>query len=58
MAHQLGQRHLAVAAAAAGLAGAENILFRKLIGWSLVLLVFITVLVVLQSGPVLGWMVP
>ena len=54
----LSLQNLAVAAAAAGLAGAENILFRKLIGWSLVLLVFITVLVVLQSGPVLGWMVP
>ena len=33
-------------------------LFRKLIGWSLGLLALITVLIFLQSTPVLGWMVP
>lgn len=54
----LSLQNLAVASAAAGLVGAESTLFRKLIGWSLGLLVLITVLVVLQSGPVLGWMVP
>ena len=54
----LSLQNLAVAAAAVGLAGAESTLFRRLVGWSLGLLVFVTLLVVLQSTPVLGWMVP
>jgi lactate permease len=54
----LSLQNLAVAAAAVGLVGAEGMLFRKLIGWSLGLLVLITVLIVLQSTVVLGWMVP
>ncbi|MDJ0376955.1 L-lactate permease [Cryobacterium sp. PH31-L1] len=54
----LSVQNLAVAAAAVGMAGEEGTLFRKLIGWSLALLVLITVLIVLQSTPVLGWMVP
>ena len=54
----LSVQNLAVAAAAVGMAGEEGTLFRKLIGWSLSLLVLITVLIVLQSTPVLGWMVP
>ncbi|MCY7286860.1 MAG: L-lactate permease [Cryobacterium sp.] len=54
----LSLQNLAVAAAAVGLQGAESLLFRKLLGWSLGLLVLITVLIVLQSTPVLGWMVP
>jgi lactate permease len=54
----LSLQNLAVAAAAVGLVGAESLLFRKLVGWSLGLLVLITVLIVLQSTPVLGWMVP
>ena len=37
-------------------AGGE--LFRKVIGWSLVLLLFMCILVGLQSTFVLGWMVP
>ncbi|TFD55296.1 L-lactate permease [Cryobacterium frigoriphilum] len=54
----LSVQNLAVAAAAVGMAGEESTLFRKLIGWSLSLLLLITVLIVLQSTPVLGWMVP
>ena len=54
----LSVQNLAVAAAAVGMTGEESTLFRKLIGWSLGLLVLITVLIVLQSTPVLGWMVP
>ncbi|WP_160668658.1 L-lactate permease [Pseudarthrobacter sp. ATCC 49987] len=54
----LSLQNLAVAAAAVGLDGAEGTLFRKLIGWSLGLLALITVLIFLQSTPVLGWMVP
>lgn len=54
----LSLQNLAVAAAAVGMEGAESTLFRKLVGWSLGLLALITILVVLQSTPVLGWMVP
>ncbi|MEQ4518126.1 L-lactate permease [Pseudarthrobacter sp. B907] len=54
----LSLQNLAVASAAVGLDGAESVLFRKLIGWSLGLLAFLTILIVLQSTPVLGWMVP
>ncbi|MCY7404980.1 MAG: L-lactate permease [Cryobacterium sp.] len=54
----LSVQNLAVAAAAVGLAGEEGTLFRKLLGWSLSLLALITILIVLQSTPVLGWMVP
>ena len=55
----LSPQNLAVAAAAASLsAGKEGDLFRKLIWWSLGLLVVFTGLIYLQSTPVLGWMVP
>ncbi|BCW55734.1 L-lactate permease [Arthrobacter sp. StoSoilB19] len=58
MGKMLSLQNLAVAAAAVGLEGAEGTLFRKLIGWSLGLLALITVLIFLQSTPLLGWMVP
>ncbi|MEV7475679.1 L-lactate permease [Pseudarthrobacter oxydans] len=58
MGKMLSLQNLAVASAAVGLDGAEGTLFRKLIGWSLGLLALITVLIFLQSTPVLGWMVP
>ncbi len=54
----LSLQNLAVAAAAVGLEGSENQLFRKLLPWSLGLLALITILIVLQSTAVLGWMVP
>ncbi|GAA3596876.1 L-lactate permease [Klugiella xanthotipulae] len=54
----LSLQNLAVAAAAVGMHGAESTLFRKLIGWSLGLLAFMTLLIFLQSTPILGWMVP
>lgn len=54
----LSPQNLAVAAAAVGMAGREGDIFRKLIGWSLALLVLVAGLVYLQSTPVLGWMVP
>jgi lactate permease len=47
-----------VAAAAVGVVGSESALFRRLLGWSLALLAIITLLIVLQSTPILGWMVP
>ena len=54
----LSPQNLAVAAAAAGMAGKEGDLFRKLLWWSLGLLIVFTGLVYLQSTPILGWMVP
>jgi len=51
-------QNLAIAAAAVGMAGREGDIFRKVIGWSLVLLVLMCVIVGLQSTPVLDWMVP
>lgn len=57
MGKMLSVQNLAVAAAAIGQPGSESTLFRKLLGWSLLLLGFITILIVLQTGP-LAWMVP
>lgn len=54
----LSLQNLAVAAAAVGMPGSEPTLFRRLLPWSLGLLAFVTVLVLLQASPVLGWMVP
>lgn len=51
-------QNLAIAAAAVGMAGEEGEIFRKVIGWSLLLLVLMCVIVGLQSTGVLGWMVP
>ena len=50
-------QHLAIAAAAVGMAGREGDLFRKVVGWSGLLLLVVCVLVWLQSTPVLDWMV-
>ena len=54
----ISPQNLAIAAAAVGLAGKEGDIFRKVIGWSLVLLVLMCVIVGLQSTWVLDWMVP
>ncbi|MEJ7831881.1 MAG: L-lactate permease [Nocardioides sp.] len=51
-------QNLAIAAAAVGMAGREGEIFRKVFGWSLVLLLFMCVIVGLQATPVLSWMVP
>ncbi|HEY8982930.1 MAG TPA: L-lactate permease [Streptomyces sp.] len=52
----LSPQNLAVAAAAIGMAGSESVIFRKVLGWSLGLLLAFAVIVYLQSTPVLGWM--
>ncbi|MCW2640804.1 MAG: putative L-lactate permease [Dactylosporangium sp.] len=57
MGKMISPQNLAIAAAAVGMAGREGEIFRKVIGWSLVLLLFMCVLVTLQSTPILGWMV-
>ncbi len=51
-------QNLAIAAAAVAMAGQEGVIFRKVIGWSLVLLFMMCLIVGLQATPVLGWMVP
>ena len=51
-------QNLAIAAAAVGMSGKEGEIFRKVIGWSLGLLLVMCVLVFLQSTPVLSWMLP
>ena len=53
----ISAQHLAIAAAAVGIAGQEGGLFRRLVGWSVVLLLVICVLVYLQSTSLLDWMV-
>ncbi len=53
----ISPQNLAIGAAAVGLAGNEGDLFRKVLGWSLVLILAMCVLVYLQSTPVLEWMV-
>ncbi len=58
MAKMISPQNLAIGTAAAGLVGREGDLFRKVFGWSLLLLLVMCVLAYLQSTPVLGWMVP
>jgi lactate permease len=53
----ISPQNLAIGAAAVGLAGQEGDLFRKVLGWSLVLILLMCALVYLQSTPVLEWMV-
>jgi lactate permease len=50
-------QNLAIGAAAVGLAGQEGELFRKVLGWSIGLVLIMCILVYLQSTDVLGWMV-
>jgi lactate permease len=54
----ISPQNLAIAASAVGMAGREGDIFRKVIGWSVVLLLFMCVIVALQATPVLGWMIP
>ena len=54
----ISPQNLAIGAAAVGMAGQEGDLFRKVVGWSLLLVLIMCVLVYLQSTPVLDWMVP
>jgi lactate permease len=54
----ISPQNLAIAASAVGMAGREGDIFRRVIGWSVVLLLFMCVLVTLQGTPVLSWMVP
>jgi len=57
MAKMISPQNLAIGTAAVGLVGQEGTLFRRVFGWSVLLLVVMCVLVWLQSTPVLDWMV-
>ena len=54
----ISPQNLAIAAGAVGMAGREGDLFRRVVGWSLLLLLVMCVLVTLQGTPVLSWMIP
>lgn len=54
----ISPQNLAIAAGAVGMAGREGDIFRKVVLWSAVLLLFMCVLVTLQGTPVLDWMIP
>jgi lactate permease len=54
----LSPQNLTIACAAVRLEGQEGLLLRKVIGWSLGMLVVLATLIFLQSTPVLGWMLP
>jgi lactate permease len=58
LAKMVSPQNLAIGAAAVGLGGQEGDLFRKVVGWSLVLVLLMAILVLLQSISVLSWMVP
>ncbi|WP_137725697.1 L-lactate permease [Prescottella subtropica] len=51
-------QNLTIAATAVGQPGSEPILLRKVIGYSLGMLLILCTLVYLQSTPILGWMLP
>ena len=53
----ISPQNLAIAAAAVGMGGREGDLFRRVLGWSLLMLAIMAVLVVLQTS-VLSWMLP
>jgi lactate permease len=53
----ISPQNLAIGAAAVGMAGQEGDLFRKVVGWSIVLMLVMCAIVYLQSTAVLDWMV-
>ena len=57
LAKMVSPQNLAIGAAAVGLAGREGDIFRKVIGWSVALVLLMCVLALLQSGA-LSFMVP
>ncbi|WP_030422598.1 L-lactate permease [Streptomyces sp. NRRL F-5065] len=54
----ISPQNLTIACAAVGLAGREGDLLRKVLPWSALLLLVMCLVVVAQSSPVLGWMLP
>lgn len=54
----LSPQNLTIACAAVKLDGQEGVLLRKVLGWSLGMLLVLASLIALQATPVLGWMLP
>jgi lactate permease len=54
----ISPQNLAIGAAAVGMIGEEGELFRKVLKWSLILVLVMAVLAYVQSTSVLDWMVP
>jgi lactate permease len=54
----ISPQNLAIGAAAVGLAGREGDVFRRVIIWSIILVLIMCVIVYLQSTSLLSWMVP
>lgn len=54
----ISPQNLTIACAAVGLAGREGDLLRKVLPWSAGLLLIMCLIVLGQSSPVLGWMLP
>ncbi|MCQ9162483.1 L-lactate permease [Arthrobacter sp. STN4] len=52
----ISPQNLAIAATAVGMDGQESVILRKVIGWSVGMLLVLCIVVYLQSTPVLGWM--
>jgi lactate permease len=53
----ISPQNLAIGAAAVGLAGGEGDIFRRVIGWSLILMLVMCLIVLLQSTGLFDWMV-
>jgi lactate permease len=53
----ISPQNLAIGAAAVGMGGQEGDLFRRVVKWSLLLILLMAILVYLQSTSVLSWMV-
>jgi lactate permease len=54
----LSPQNLAIAAVAVKMEGEEGVLLRRVVGWSLGLLLILAIIIALQASPVLGWMLP
>lgn len=54
----ISPQNLSIAAVAVGLTGREGDLFRQVFGWTVLLIALLSLLVFLQSTPLLSWMVP
>ncbi|PUF27040.1 lactate transporter [Salmonella enterica subsp. enterica] len=54
----LSPQNLSVGAVAVGMMGKEGILFRQVFIWTLIMIICLSILVWLQSTPLLNWMIP
>jgi len=54
----ISPQNLSIAAVAVGVAGREGDLFRQVFGWTVLMIVVMSLLVYLQSTSALSWMVP